>query len=93
VELSCQEQLLPGDEILEKWEFAATAGFDGIELRGTRDWRERLDDLRDARNRGVAFSSVCLIDDRFIGDLDIERRGDAVEHMKWLLSGIAELGG
>ena len=93
MKLSCQEQLLPGHSILEKWEFAATAGFDGIELRGTRDWRERLDDLRDARNRGVVFSSVCLIDDRFIGDFDSERRRDAVEHMKWLLSGITELGG
>ena len=93
MKLSCQEQLLPGHSILEKWEFAATAGFDGIELRGTRDWRERLDDLRDARNRGVVFSSVCLIDDRFIGDLDEHRRREAIQHMKQLLSGIAELGG
>ena len=91
--LSCQEQLLPGYSILEKWEFAASAGFDGIELRGMRDWRERLDNLRDARERGVVFSSVCLIDDRFIGDLDADRRREAVEHMKQLLSGIAELGG
>ena len=91
--LSCQEQLLPGDSILEKWEFAASAGFDGIELRGMRDWRERLDDLKDARERGAVFSSVCLIDDRFIGDLNADRRREAVEHMKSLLSGIAELGG
>jgi sugar phosphate isomerase/epimerase len=88
--LSCQEQLLPGDSILEKWEFAASAGFDGIELRGMR---ERLDDLKEAREQGVVFSSVCLIDDRFIGDLDPDRRREAVEHMKQLLSGIAELGG
>ncbi len=93
MKLSSQEQLLPGDSILEKWEFAATAGFDGIELRGTRDWRERLDDLRDAKDRGVVFSSVCLIDDRFIGDLSADRRREAIEHMKVLLSGIAELGG
>jgi sugar phosphate isomerase/epimerase len=93
VKLSCQEQLLPGESILQKWEFAAYAGFDGIELRGTRDWRERLDDLRAAREQGVVFSSVCLIDDRFIGDLDPDRRREAVEHMKQLLSGIAELGG
>jgi sugar phosphate isomerase/epimerase len=93
VKLSCQEQLLPGESILEKWEFAASAGFDGIELRGTRDWREQLDDLKAARDRGVVFSSVCLIDDRFIGDLDADRRREAVEHMKQLLSGIAELGG
>jgi sugar phosphate isomerase/epimerase len=93
VKLAAQEQLLPGDNILEKWEFAASAGFDGIELRGTRDWRERLDDLGAARERGVVFSSVCLIDDRFIGDLDAARRREAVEHMKRLLSGIAGLGG
>jgi sugar phosphate isomerase/epimerase len=93
VRLSCQEHLLPGDSILEKWEFALSAGFDGIELRGMRDWRVRLDDLKDARKRGVVFSSVCLIDDRFIGDLVPDRRRGAVEHMKHLLSGIAELGG
>jgi sugar phosphate isomerase/epimerase len=93
VKLSCQEHLLPGESVLEKWEFAASAGFDGIELRGTRDWRERLEDLRAARDRGAVFSSVCLIDDRFIGDLDPGRRREAVEHMKHLLSGIAELGG
>jgi sugar phosphate isomerase/epimerase len=93
VKLSCQEHLLPGDSVLEKWEFAASAGFDGIELRGTRDWRERLDDLGAARDRGAMFSSVCLIDDRFIGDLEPDRRREALEHMKHLLSGIAELGG
>ena len=91
--LSCQEHLLPGDSVLEKWEFALSAGFDGIELRGTRDWRGRLDDLAAARDRGAVFSSVCLIDDRFIGDLDAGSRREAVEHMKHLLSGIAELGG
>ncbi len=93
MKLACQEHLLPGEDILEKWEFAASAGFDGIELRGTDDWRGRLDDLKAARERGVVFSSVCLISDRFIGDLDANRRREAVEHMKSLLSGIAELGG
>jgi sugar phosphate isomerase/epimerase len=93
VRLACQEHILPGEDILEKWEFAASAGFDGIELRGTEDWNERLDSLRAARERGAVFSSVCLISDRFIGDFDADRRREAVEHMKRLLSGIAELGG
>ena len=93
MKLACQEHLLPGESILEKWEFAASAGFDGIELRGTDDWRGRLDDLRAAREEGVVFSSVCLVSDRFIGDFDAERRREAIEHMKHLLSGIAELGG
>jgi sugar phosphate isomerase/epimerase len=93
VRLACQEHLLPGEGIQQKWEVALAAGFDGIELRGTRDWRERLGALEAARERGVVFSSVCLIDDRFIGDLDAVRRREAVEHMKDLLSGIAALDG
>jgi sugar phosphate isomerase/epimerase len=93
MKLACQEHILPGDDILGKWEFASSAGFDGIELRGTDDWRERLDDLKSAQEEGAVFSSVCLISDRFIGDLDATRRREAVEHMKRLISGIAELGG
>jgi sugar phosphate isomerase/epimerase len=93
VRLACQEHIPPGDDIREKWEFASSAGFDGIELRGTDNWRGRLDDLKAAREEGVVFSSVCLISDRFIGDLDATRRRDAVEHMRHLLTGIAELGG
>jgi sugar phosphate isomerase/epimerase len=93
MKLACQEHILPGEDILGKWEFAASAGFDGIELHGTEAWLGRLDDLRSARERGVVFSSVCLISDRFIGDFDEKRRREAVEHMKHLLSGIAELGG
>jgi sugar phosphate isomerase/epimerase len=93
MKLACQEHILPGEDIFEKWEFASEAGFDGIELHGTEAWLGRLDDLRSAREQGVVFSSVCLISDRFIGDLDAARRRDAVEHMKHLLSGIAQLGG
>ena len=79
--------------MLEKWQFAAAAGFDVIELRGMDDWNDRLDELRAARERGVVFSSVCVISDRFIGDLDADRRREATGHMKALLSGIADLGG
>ena len=93
MKLSCQEHLLPGDGILEKWTFARAAGFDGIELRGTGDWNGRMEEFRSARERGAVFSSVCLISDRFIGDFDAEIRREAAEHMKDLLSGIAELGG
>jgi hypothetical protein len=31
--LACQEQLLPGDGLIEKFVIAQHAGFDGIELR------------------------------------------------------------
>ena len=32
--ISCQEQLLPGTTLQEKWDFAQRAGFAAIELRG-----------------------------------------------------------
>lgn len=60
MKLACQEHMLPGDDILEKWEFASEAGFDGIELRGTDNWRGRLDDLKSAREDGVVFSRCVL---------------------------------
>lgn len=93
MKLSCQEHLLPGKTVMEKWAFAEGAGFDGIELRGTADWADRMEELRAARKRGAVFSSVCVISDRFIGDLDAGRRREATDHMKALLSGISELGG
>ena len=33
LKLACQEQLLPGDDLVAKFDFARRAGFDGIELR------------------------------------------------------------
>ncbi len=95
LKLSSQEHLIPGANLLEKWEFAQQAGFDGIELRGFGNFafRERLPELREARAAGVVMPSVCVIMDHFIGDFDAERRRDALEQMRSLLSVIAEAGG
>lgn len=95
MKLACQEQLVPGDRLEEKWEALSAAGFDGIELlgRGDNAFRERGPELRAARDAGVVLSSVCVAMDHFIGDFDVERRRDAIEQMKVLLSVIAEVGG
>ncbi|HEX3326003.1 MAG TPA: sugar phosphate isomerase/epimerase family protein [Actinomycetota bacterium] len=95
MKLACQEQLIPGTALEEKWELIAAAGFDGIELLGRGDFafERRLDELRAARRAGVVISSVCVAMDHFIGDLDSARRRDAIENMKSLLSVIAEVGG
>ena len=93
--LACQEQLIPGDTLEEKWSFISAAGFDGIELLGHGDgaFRDRLPELRRARDAGVVLSSVCVAMDHFISDVDQGRRRDAIEQMKILLSVIAEVGG
>jgi sugar phosphate isomerase/epimerase len=95
VRLACQEQLIPGTDLLAKWDFIRSAGFDGIELRGAGSlgFRERLPELRAARRAGVELPTVCVMMDHFIGDFDAGRRRDAVVNMKSQLSVIAELGG
>jgi sugar phosphate isomerase/epimerase len=95
VRLACQEQLIPGDTLEEKWKLLADAGFDGIELLGRGDFafRDRLPELRSARDSGVVLSSVCVAMPHFIGDFEPALRLDAIEQMKVLLSVIAEVGG
>jgi sugar phosphate isomerase/epimerase len=93
--LACQEQLLPGTTIIEKWDEARALGFVGIELRGQDGHRirDRLPELRAARDAGVVFSSVCVEMDHFIGDFDADRRRNATDNMATQLEVIAELGG
>jgi sugar phosphate isomerase/epimerase len=92
--LACQEHLIPGDTLEAKWEVMAEAGFSGIELHGhDRAFADRLPELRRAHAAGVVLPTVCVITDHFIGDFDAERRRDAIENMKALLSTIAAVGG
>src|SRR5215211_4751452 len=95
MKLSCQEQLLPGASLEEKWEFASAAGFGGIELRARGDGRfaARLPELRAAARAGVVMATVCPDTDHFIGDFDAELRRDAIAQLRSQLSVIAELGG
>jgi sugar phosphate isomerase/epimerase len=92
---ACQEQLLPGETLEEKWEFAQNAGFDGIELRARGDlhFQGRLPELRRALAGGVVMPTVCVDMPHFFGAFDAELRRDALVQMKSQLSVIAELGG
>src|SRR5688572_8020590 len=57
LKLACQEQLLPGDDLQAKFDFARRAGFDGIELRAKGDghFARRLPELRAAARDGVVM--------------------------------------
>ena len=93
--LACQEQLLPGKDLAEKFAFARDAGYDGIELRARGDgqFAARLPELRAAVRTGVVARTVCPETDHFIGDFDAGRRRDAVAQLRSQLSVVAELGG
>ncbi|MEQ8145095.1 sugar phosphate isomerase/epimerase family protein [Streptomyces sp. OP7] len=90
-----QEQLLPGDTLQAKWEFAQQAGYDAIELRGKGDlhFASRLDELKQARRDGVVMPTVCVDMLHFLGAFDDDLRRDAVAQMKSQLTVIAEIGG
>jgi sugar phosphate isomerase/epimerase len=90
--LAVQENLVPGDDLVRKWEIVRAIGYDGIELRGSAGLRDRLPELRAARDAGVVFSSICVISDRFIGDFDPARRAEALAAMKELCDVAAEVG-
>ncbi|MGQ4511617.1 TIM barrel protein [Streptomyces sp. DW26H14] len=92
---ACQEQLLPGDTLQQKWDFAQAAGYDGIELRGKGDlsFEQRLPELRAALADGVVMPTVCVDMLHFLGAFDADLRKDAVRQMKSQLSVIASLGG
>ncbi|WP_367127850.1 sugar phosphate isomerase/epimerase family protein [Saccharothrix sp. HUAS TT1] len=91
--IACQEHLLPGASVQEKWEFARLAGFDGIELRapGGEAFGARLGDLDRAVGRGVVVPSVCLDVLPLVGDVD--RRVDIIGQVSERMGVIAALGG
>ncbi|MGC4762922.1 TIM barrel protein [Micromonospora sp. DT46] len=95
IPLACQEQLLPGTDLIQKYALATALGYDAIELRGSGDLglARRLPELRRARAAGVVMPTVCVEMDHFIGDFDPERSRDAVRNLRSQLSVMAELGG
>jgi sugar phosphate isomerase/epimerase len=93
IQLSAQEHMLVGDSLSEKFEFAQSVGFAGIELRGSDKFADRIDEIQTARRSGVVMPTVCVMMDHFIGDFDADRRAHARESMKALLTVIAEAGG
>jgi len=95
IRVSCQEQLLPGQTLPEKFEFAQRAGYDAIELRarGGFAFRDRLPELRRAARDGVRMPSVCVDMAHFFAAFDPDLRRDALAQLKSQLSVIAEVGG
>jgi sugar phosphate isomerase/epimerase len=95
MKISCQEQLLPGQTLQEKFGFARDAGYDGIELRARGDFgfRDRLPELRRAARDGVPMPSVCVDMSHFFAAFDPDLRRDALAQLKSQLSVMAEVGG
>lgn len=95
LKLAVQEQMIPGDNLIEKFELAQKLGYDAIELRGRGGFafRDRLDEFKAAREAGVVMPTECVEMTHFIGDFDAAKRRDAIENMKSQISVIVQAGG
>jgi sugar phosphate isomerase/epimerase len=93
--LAAAEATLPGTGLMEKFEFAQSVGFDGIELSGQGNgvFAGRRQELRTAAATGVVMPTAVVHMDHFIGDLDPARRRDAIDQVKLMLSTVVEAGG
>jgi hypothetical protein len=70
--LAAAEATLPGDTLMDKFDFVQSVGFDGIELSGRGDgvFAGRAAELREARDAGVLMPTAVVHMDHFIGDFD-----------------------
>ena len=85
--LAAQERMLDGDTLEEKYAFALSVGFDGIELSGRGDgvFAARADELKRAREAGVQMPSAVVAQVPFLGDFDPGRRQLAISELSGLL--------
>lgn len=93
--LAAQESTCEGDTLLEKFEFAQSVGFDGIELsgRGGGVFVARETELVAARDAGVVMPSAVAHVEYFMGDFDPAKRRAAIDEQKAMLTTLAAAGG
>ena len=92
--LACQEQLLPGGSLVEKFQTAKDWGFDSLELRGKGEgqFKARVPEIKEAVSLGVVVTSVCVEMSHFVGDFNLQKREDAIDQMIQQLEVVSEIG-
>lgn len=92
--ISCQEHLLPGTSLEQKWEAAQQAGFTGVELRCADDGAldHRSAELRRAAAAGVVMPTACVDLSHLLAAADVDRRRSAARRARSQLSAAAAVG-
>jgi sugar phosphate isomerase/epimerase len=85
--LAAQEWMLEGDTLEEKFAFARSVGFDGIELGavGGGVFERRADELKAARGAGVVMPSAVVLPTSFLGEFDADRRSEGIAELSGFL--------
>lgn len=88
MKIGCQEGLLPGSNIKEKFKLAKEIGFEGIEVWG-RGFLENPESIKEykrvSEDVGIKISSICAGYKNFLLEPEIENRTKAKEDIKRLL--------
>lgn len=92
--LAAQEWMLEGDTLEQKFAFAQSVGFDGIELGAVGDgvFERRADELRAAQDAGVVMPSAVVLPSAFLGDFDPDRRRLAIDELTGFLRTLGHAG-
>ena len=92
--LAAQEWMLDGDTLEDKFAFAQSVGFDGIELGavGGGAFEQRADELGVARAAGVVMPSAVVLPTAFLGDFDPDRRRLAIDELAGFLRTLVHAG-
>ncbi|HOK57281.1 MAG TPA: sugar phosphate isomerase/epimerase family protein [bacterium] len=88
MKIGCQEGLLPGRDLSEKFEIARKIGFEGIEVwgRGLLEVPEKIDEYKKISEKiGIKISSICAGYRNFLLEAEKENRTKAREDIKKLL--------
>ena len=95
LKLAVQEQMVPGDTLIQKFELAQKLGYDAIELRAKGDFAfaARAQELAEAKAAGVVMPTECVEMTHFIGAFDPKLRRDAIDNMKSQITTLVEAGG
>lgn len=94
IRLAAQERDFVGRDLVEKFDFAQSVGFDGIELcaQGDGIFAGRRDELKRARAAGVVMPSAVVVMPYFVGSLDPADRRKARDETGRVLGALAEAG-
>jgi len=92
--LAAQEWMLEGETLEEKFGFAQSVGFDGIELgaRGGGVFEGRAEELRTARAAGVVMPSAVVLPTYFLGDFEAEHREQGIAELEGFLRTLPDAG-
>ena len=93
--LSCQDKLLPGDNYTEKYINAAKAGFDSVEINGSKQppLETRVEEIKAAVNEsGISPSTICGGYQGWIADYDEDKRKNCLKQIKAMMPAMAEIG-